>query len=139
MSSGFHFRREGTSFLLAWPDPDETPGFKTDFNYGFIEKILPQAVRRVPTFADAEVNPRRCWAGMYEVTPDHHAIIGPAPGIEGMFLANGFSGHGVMHSPATGRIMAEMILGQSPTVPHAGRLRAERFAEGDLLEETAVL
>ncbi len=82
MSNGFHFRREGESILMAWPDPEETYGFKTDFNYGFIEKILPLAVRRVPAFADAEVNPRRCWAGMYEVTPDHHAIIGRAPGVE---------------------------------------------------------
>ncbi|MFY9571138.1 MAG: FAD-dependent oxidoreductase, partial [Blastocatellia bacterium] len=73
MSSGFHFRPEGTSFLLAWPDPEQTSGFRTDFDYGFIEKILTRAVQRVPVFADAEVNPRRCWAGMYEMTPDHHA------------------------------------------------------------------
>jgi len=72
MSSGFHFRPEGTSFLLAWPDPEQTYGFRTDFDYGFIEKILTRAVSRVPQFADVEVNPRRCWAGMYEMTPDHH-------------------------------------------------------------------
>ncbi|HEX8186535.1 MAG TPA: FAD-dependent oxidoreductase, partial [Blastocatellia bacterium] len=69
MSNGFHFRREGESVLMAWPDPEETFGFRTDFDYGFIEKILPKACRRIPVFADAEVNPRRCWAGMYEVTP----------------------------------------------------------------------
>lgn len=139
MSSGFHFRREGSSFLLAWPDPDETCGFKTEFDYNFIEKILPQAVRRVPAFANAAVNPSRCWAGMYEVTPDHHAIIGPAPGAEGLFLANGFSGHGVMHSPATGRIIAELILDKQSSLSHSTMLRAERFDEGMFLEETAVL
>jgi sarcosine oxidase, subunit beta len=139
MSSGFHFRPEGSSYLLAWPDPEETYGFRTDFDYGFIEKILTRAVSRVPVFADVEVNPRRCWAGMYEMTPDHHAIIGAAPGVEGMFLANGFSGHGVMHSPATGKIVSELILHGTSSFIDAPMLRAERFDEGNLLEETAVL
>jgi sarcosine oxidase subunit beta len=85
------------------------------------------------------VNPRRCWAGLYEVTPDHHAIIGPAPGVEGLFLANGFSGHGVMHSPATGRIVSEMIVDGACRTLDASVLRVERFTEGNLLEETAVL
>jgi len=139
MSSGFHFRPEGTAFLLAWPDPEQTYGFRTDFDFGFIEKILTRAVNRVPAFAEAEVNPRRCWAGMYEMTPDHHAIIGRAPGVEGMYLANGFSGHGVMHSPATGKIVSELVLGTSSSFEDAPMLRAERFAEGSLLEETALL
>jgi sarcosine oxidase subunit beta len=139
MSNGFHFRREGGSVLMAWPDPEQEFGFKTDFDYGFIEKILTRAVDRVPCFAEAEVNPRRCWAGLYEVTPDHHAIIGRAPGVEGFFLANGFSGHGVMHSPATGRIMSELVLGGESLSIDASPLAAERFAEGRLLEETAVL
>jgi sarcosine oxidase subunit beta len=139
MSTGFHFRPEGSAFLLAWPDPEETYGFKTDFDYGFIEKILTRAVSRVPVFADAEVNPRRCWAGMYEMTPDHHAIIGRAPDVEGMFLANGFSGHGVMHSPATGKIVSELILDGASSFADASALRVERFKEGNLLEETAVL
>lgn len=139
MSSGFHFRPEGSSFLLAWPDPEQRHGFRTDFDYGFIEKILTRAVSRVPVFADVEVNPRRCWAGMYEMTPDHHAIIGRAPGVEGMFLANGFSGHGVMHSPATGKIISELVVHGVSSFEGAPMLRAERFAEGNLLEETAVL
>jgi sarcosine oxidase subunit beta len=139
MSNGFHFRPEGPGFLLAWPDEHETIGFNTQFDPEFIEKILTRAVDRVPCFAEAEVNPRRCWAGLYEVTPDHHAIIGPAPGVEGLFLANGFSGHGVMHSPATGRIVSEMIVDGACSSFDASVLRAERFAEGDLLEETAVL
>jgi glycine/D-amino acid oxidase-like deaminating enzyme len=139
MSNGFHFRPEGPGFLLAWPDEQETTGFNTQFDPEFIEKILIRAVNRVPCFAEAEVNPRRCWAGLYEVTPDHHAIIGRAPGVEGLFLANGFSGHGVMHSPATGRIVSELILdGESHTID-AAALGAERFAEDRLLHETAIL
>lgn len=139
MSTGFHFRPEGSTYLFAWPDPEETYGFRTDFDYGFIEKILTKAVSRVPAFVDIEVNPRRCWAGMYEVTPDHHAIIGRAPGVEGMFLANGFSGHGVMHSPATGRIISDLILDGTSSFTDSQMLRAERFAEGHPIEETAVL
>lgn len=73
------------------------------------------------------------------MTPDHHAIIGRAPGVSGMFLANGFSGHGVMHSPATGKIVSELIVSGASSFTDAPMLRAERFAEGNLLEETAVL
>ncbi|HJQ70946.1 MAG TPA: FAD-binding oxidoreductase [Blastocatellia bacterium] len=139
MSNGFHFRREGESFLLAWPDKEETFGFRSNFDYDFVEKILTRAVSRVPVFAEAEVNPRRCWAGLYEVTPDHHAIIGRAPSVDGLYFANGFSGHGVMHSPATGRIVSEIILHGEPRTIDAAPLGVERFAEGRLLKETAVL
>lgn len=139
MSNGFHFRREGEGILMAWPDPEETFGFKTTFDQQFIEKILTRAVSRVPCLAEAQVNPRRCWAGLYEVTPDHHAILGPVPGVEGFFLANGFSGHGVMHSPATGRIVSELILYGQSSVLDASVLSLERFAAGHLIEETAVL
>lgn len=139
MSNGFHFRREGESFLMAWPDAEESYGYRTDFDYGFIEKILTRAISRVPEFADAKVNPSRCWAGMYEMTPDHHAIIGRAPGVEGLYLANGFSGHGVMHSPATGRIISELIVHGESRLIDALPLRAERFAEGKLLEEAVML
>ena len=139
MSTGFHFRREGKGILLAWNDPEETPGFKTDFDTSFVEKILTHAASRVPVLAEAEVNPRRAWAGLYEMTPDHHAIIGPAPNIEGLYFVNGFSGHGVMHSPASGRITADLILKGKSDLIDATALSVERFREGKLLEETAVL
>jgi sarcosine oxidase subunit beta len=139
MSTGFHFRREGKGILLAWNDPEETPGFKTDFDPGFIEKILTRAASRVPALAEAEVNPRRAWAGLYEMTPDHHAIIGPAADVAGLYFVNGFSGHGVMHSPASGRITADLILRGHSDLINAKQLNVERFASGQLLEETAVL
>ena len=103
MSTGFHYRPEGLGILMAWNDPDETPGFKTNFDPAFIEKILTRGVSRVPVIEAAEVNPRRAWAGLYEMTPDHHPVLGAVAEVPGLFLANGFSGHGVMHSPATGR------------------------------------
>jgi sarcosine oxidase subunit beta len=139
MSNGFHFRREGEGILMAWPDPDETYGFKTAFDPEYIEKVLIRAINRVPQFAELPVNPHRCWAGMYEVSPDHHAILGPAPEVRGLFFANGFSGHGVMHSPATGRIVADLILHGRCEVLDTTQLGVERFAEGKLLEETAVI
>ena len=139
MSTGFHFRREGKGILLAWNDHEETPGFKTDFDPSFIEKILTHAASRVPVLAEAEVNPRRAWAGLYEMTPDHHAIIGPAPNVKGLYFVNGFSGHGVMHSPASGRITADLVLQGHSDLIDAKQLGVERFKEGKLLEETAVL
>src|SRR5205823_654513 len=139
MSTGFHFRREGKGILLAWNDPQETPGFKTEFDPSFIEKILTRAASRVPVLSEAEVNPRRAWAGLYEMTPDHHAIIGPAPNVQGLYFVNGFSGHGVMHSPASGRVAADIILQGYSDLIDVDQLSVRRFKEGKLLEETAVL
>ena len=139
MSNGFHFRPEARGFLLAWNDPEETPGFKTDFDVGFVEKILTRAADRVPCFADLPVNPKRAWAGLYEMTPDHHPILGEAPGVPGFFLANGFSGHGVMHAPATGKILSDLILTGKTDLIDASLLSLKRFAEGRLIHETAVL
>jgi len=139
MSNGFHFRPEARGFLLAWNDPEETPGYKTEFESSFIEKILTRAADRVPMFENLAVNPKRAWAGLYEMTPDHHAILGPVAEVPGFFLANGFSGHGVMHAPATGRILSDLILHGSTNLIDASGLDLERFAEGRMIEETAML
>jgi sarcosine oxidase subunit beta len=139
MSNGFHFRPEALGFLLAWNDPEETPGYKTDFDPAFIEKILTRAADRVPVFENLAVNPKRAWAGLYEMTPDHHPILGEAPGVPGFFLANGFSGHGVMHAPATGKILADLMLTGKTDLIDASLLNLSRFAEGRTIHETAVL
>jgi len=140
MSTGFHFRPEGRGFLLAWNDPEETPGYKTEFEPSFIEKILMHAADRVPAFENLPINPKRAWAGLYEMTPDHHCILGPGAAVPGFFLANGFSGHGVMHSPATGKILADLMLqGKTNIVDDVSVLAFERFGRGELLHETAVL
>jgi sarcosine oxidase subunit beta len=139
MSNGFHFRPEARGFLLAWNDPEETPGFKTDFDVAFVEKILTRAADRVPCFANLPVNPKRAWAGLYEMTPDHHPILGEAPTLPGFFLANGFSGHGVMHAPATGKILSDLILTGKTDLIDASFLSLKRFAEGRLIHETALL
>jgi len=139
MSTGFHFRPESRGFLLAWNDPEETPGYKTDFDDGFIEKILTRAADRVPVFENVEVNPKRAWAGLYEMTPDHHPILGESPEVPGFFFANGFSGHGVMHAPATGKILSDLIFSGKTDLIDASLLNFSRFAEGRTMHETAVL
>lgn len=139
MSNGFHFRPESLGFLLAWNDTEEHHGFNTDFEPEFLEKILTRAAERVPCFENLAVNPKKAWAGLYEVTPDHHCILGPVAGVPGFFVAVGFSGHGVMHAPATGRILADLILEGTTNVVDARALRPERFREGDMIHETAVL
>lgn len=139
MSNGFHFRPEALGFLMAWNDPEETPGYKTDFDPAFIEKILTRAADRVPVFENVAVNPKRAWAGLYEMTPDHHPILGEAQEVPGFFLANGFSGHGVMHAPATGKILADLVLTGKSDLVDTSLLSLNRFAEGRMIEETAVL
>jgi sarcosine oxidase, subunit beta len=139
MSTGWHFRQEGLGVLMAWAGSDQQPGFRTDFDPAFIEQILIHAADRVPDFANLAVNPRRCWAGLYTMSPDHHAILGPAPEVRGFYFANGFSGHGVMHSPATGRILADLIVHGDTDVIDAQTLNIQRFAEGRAIEETAIL
>jgi len=139
MSNGFHFRPEGRGFLLAWNDPAETPGYKTDFDEAFVEKILTRAADRVPVFENVAVNPKRAWAGLYEMTPDHHPILGPISGVPGLFLANGFSGHGVMHAPATGKILSDLILHGKTDLIDPTLLDLSRFTEGRMIQETAIL
>ena len=139
MSNGFHFRPEGRGFLLAWNDPDETSD-NPDFEPSFIEKILVLAANRVPAFENLPINPKRAWAGLYEMSPDHHCILGAVPELPGFYLANGFSGHGVMHAPATGKILSDLILhGQTSIVNDVSVLSFDRFSKGALLHETAVL
>jgi sarcosine oxidase subunit beta len=138
LSTGFHFRPEGLGLLMAWADPEEKPSFNTNFDRAFVEKVLTLGVSRVPVLEEVAVNPSRAWAGLYEMSPDHHPILGAAPGIGGFFLANGFSGHGVMHSPATGKILADLILTGTTDLIDAKLLDYNRFAEGRMIHETAV-
>jgi sarcosine oxidase subunit beta len=125
---------------MAWNDPEETTGYKTDFEPAFVEKVLVLAADRVPVFENLPVNPKKAWAGLYEMSPDHHAILGPVRAVPGLFLANGFSGHGVMHAPATGKIVSDLILkDKTEIVADAEVLNYDRFAKGSLLHETALL
>jgi sarcosine oxidase subunit beta len=139
MTTGFHFRPESLGFLLAWADPQESRSFDTNFDPSFVEKVLTLAADRVPCFENLAINPKRGWAGLYEMTPDHHPILGAVPEVPGFFLANGFSGHGVMHAPATGKILADLILNGTSDLIDAEQLSLARFAENRMIHETAVL
>ncbi|HEX5708573.1 MAG TPA: FAD-dependent oxidoreductase [Pyrinomonadaceae bacterium] len=138
-ASGFHFRRverEGrtAAVLLAWPDPAETPGFREEFDDRFVAKVSALASARVPSLAGAAVDRSLCRAGLYEMTPDRHAVLGEAPAPRGLFLACGFSGHGVMHAPATGRITSDLIMRGRTELVDVEQLGVERFAAGRLIE-----
>ena len=104
-----------------------------------LPQALSRAADRVPVFENLAVNPKRAWAGLYEMTPDHHPILGESPEVPGFYFANGFSGHGVMHAPATGKILSDLILTGKTDLIDASLLNFSRFAEGRMIHETAVL
>jgi sarcosine oxidase subunit beta len=110
--STFYFHREGAGVLFGMGDPAEPPTFDLTVQWDFLERVTPVAARRLPALADAPI--ARAWAGLYEMTPDANPIIGAASGVEGFFLLTGFSGHGFQHSPAAGRILADVIAGRDP-------------------------
>ncbi len=139
IDSGFLMRKESGRVLMGWSDPDEPPGFNLAFDPNMIDMVAAKAIARVPCLERVRINPRKCWAGLYAVTPDHHCILGEAPGVEGFFLANGFSGHGMMHSPAVGMILADLICAGRTDLIDVGELGLSRFAEGRLIKETVVL
>jgi sarcosine oxidase subunit beta len=141
LSNGFHFRPakgSNTDILFAYPDKDEKPGSNTEFDETFIGKVYEKARHRAPFLCDTNVVREKCRAGLYENSPDHHAILGKCE-VEGLYLANGFSGHGVMHSPATGRALAEVILDGEASFMDVSCLSFSRFAAGALLTEAAYI
>jgi sarcosine oxidase, subunit beta len=137
--SGVLVRREGNRVAIAWSNAEEPPGFNAAFDPDFFLRFAEPLEARFPDVGAAGLDLRKSWSGHYEVTPDHHAIVGPAAAAPGLFVASGFSGHGVMHAPAAGRAIAEMIVrGRSETVD-VGALGLERFRRGALIHETMVL
>ncbi|HKS39795.1 MAG TPA: FAD-binding oxidoreductase [Blastocatellia bacterium] len=108
----FYFHREGAGILFGMSDPEETSSYDTTVSWEFLEKVTQVAVKRLPHLAEAGI--AHAWAGLYEVTPDAMPIIGPAHNLEGFFMITGFSGHGFQHSPAAGRILADIIVRGTP-------------------------
>ena len=104
----FYFHREGAGILFGMSDLDEPSSYNSTVSWDFLEKVTRTAVKRLPALADAGI--AHAWAGLYEMTPDAMPIIGPANTVEGLFIVAGFSGHGFQHSPAAGRVLAEMIV-----------------------------
>jgi sarcosine oxidase subunit beta len=140
LDTGVLVRREASGgFVVAWSDPDDLPTWDTGVDPRFLEQLAQRVGNRFPLLEDLPLDPRQCWAGLYPETPDHHAVVGPAPEAPALVQCAGFGGHGVMHAPAAGRAVAELVtLGACRTFD-LHPLRPSRFAEGDLVVETAVL
>jgi sarcosine oxidase subunit beta len=100
------------------------------------ERLLPRAVEVFPPLADAGLRSR--WAGLYEMTPDRHPIVGPTP-VEGLWVAAGFSGHGFQHGPVVGKLLAEMIVDGAARTVDVAPLALERFSTGDPIREGHVV
>lgn len=129
---GWYIRREGRGLLLAGPQDSES-SFNQDVDFDGQEWTAGRSLHRVPILEHSRIT--RGWAGLYEISPDHHAILGSFPELKGFICANGFSGHGFQHSPATGLLVAELIVEGEARTLDIHPLRPQRFREEDLVFE----
>lgn len=136
-ATSMYFRREGPGLLLGMTDRAEPSSFNINTDDEFLAMLIEQAVRRLPSIAHAQL--ASGWAGLYDVTPDANPIVGPVPEVEGFMMAAGFSGHGFMHSPATGQLIAEMIVDGAARTIDVSPFRIERFAAGTVAAEHNVI
>jgi sarcosine oxidase, subunit beta len=134
--TSLYFHPEGDGVLIGMSDRAEPPGFVTETNWEFLEKMFEQAARRAPSLAGAGV--KTAWAGLYESTPDHQAILGPIQELEGFWCAAGFSGHGFMQAPAAALLVTQLLLDKKSEIDIAP-FAFERFARGALVTEKNVI
>jgi sarcosine oxidase subunit beta len=140
VDTGVLVRREvGGGYLLAYSNPADPPGWDTSLDPRFLEDLGRLIGNRFPTLRDVPIDPRHCWAGLYPETPDHHAVVGSAEEAERFIICAGFGGHGLMHAPAAGKAVAELITEGSSSTFDLHAFRHSRFREGDLVMESAVL
>jgi heterotetrameric sarcosine oxidase beta subunit len=133
----FYFHREGAGILFGMSDPHEPSSYNSTVSWEFLEKVTRTAIKRLPALADAGI--AHAWAGLYEMTPDAMPIIGPAHAIDGMFIIAGFSGHGFQHSPAAGRVLAEMIVNGEARDFDPAPFSFDRFSRGSHEREENVV
>ena len=138
IDDGFHLRVRDGRVLLLWPDA-APPGFRTEVDEAWLAAIRGFVAERLPKLRDIPLDRSHCWAGLYEMSPDRHALVGKAPGWANLYLINGSSGHGVMHAPALGEAVAEIILDGAARSVDASVLRPERFAEGAAIQSSELL
>lgn len=139
LDTGVLIRREvAGGFVVAYSDPADPPSRETSVDPRFVEALAERVGNRFPFLESMPLDLRNCWAGLYPETPDHHAIVGETPDLPGFVHSVGFGGHGIMHSPAAGKAVAELVVNGSSTTFDLQALRPSRFAEGDVVVETAV-
>jgi sarcosine oxidase subunit beta len=130
-SDGYHLRVRDGRVLLLWPaDTIGASRHDITFDPAWLQGVVSRTRARVPVLRDVAIDFAGCWCGLYEMSPDHHAIVGAAPGLDNFFLMNGSSGHGVMHAPALGQLLAEVILHGRAGSLDISALRPTRFLEG---------
>ncbi|HLM69344.1 MAG TPA: FAD-dependent oxidoreductase [Longimicrobium sp.] len=137
---GFHLRVRDGRVLLLWPDePAEADPYAAAVQDGWVDEVVRRARERLPCLRDAVIDRAGCWAGLYEMSPDHHVLLGSSPEVPNLYLANGSSGHGVMHAPAIGLLLSEIILHGAARSMDVHPLRPGRFAEGEPVAGSALL
>ena len=140
VESGILVRQEiGGGYVIAYSNPNDEPGWDTSVDPRFLGELAELIGGRFPSLENARIDPRQCWAGLYPETEDHHAIVGESPGINGFVQCVGFGGHGIMHAPAAGRAVAEIVTQGACTTFDLHPLRPTRFDEGDLTVELAII
>ncbi|WP_243787895.1 FAD-binding oxidoreductase [Saccharopolyspora gloriosae] len=122
-STGFYFHDEGPGLLMGMPDPVETADPHTDDRW--LDGLADTVARRAPALS--AIGAAHRWAGLYELSPDHNALIGEATEVNRFLYATGFSGHGFLQSPAVGEVVRDLVLGRPPEVDIGG-LSVDRFA-----------
>jgi sarcosine oxidase subunit beta len=134
--TSFYFHGEGRGLLLGMSDPEETTGFRLGRSDAWLPRLGAAVERRAPALAGIGITGG--WAGLYEMTPDHNAVIGRAETVEGFLYATGFSGHGFLMGPAVGEVVRDLYLGVEPFVDVTG-LSAGRFAAADARPELNIV
>ena len=135
-TSSFYFHPEGDGILFGMSDRDEGPTFSTEINDGFLERVTEVGLHRLPALERAGI--KTAWAGLYEVTPDHQAILGAAVAVDGFWCACGFSGHGFMQAPSVGEQLAQLLTTGKSEIDLSALSHA-RFASGALATERNVI
>lgn len=137
-ATSFYFHREGDGVLMGMGAPGERPSFDVTPDRPFIEgPLLETAVRVFPPLEHAGI--ASTWAGLYEMTPDRHPIIGTPEGLSGLVIATGFSGHGFQHAPVVGLLVAEILGAGRATSVDVSSLGPGRFADGGVGREVHVV
>jgi sarcosine oxidase subunit beta len=134
--TGVYMHKESGGMLVGESDPKEPPGFQQQVDWDFVALMSEHAIARVPRLEEADI--ATGVAGLYEISPDHNAILGPVPGIENFFCANGFSGHGMQHAPAVGLVIAELLTAGKAASVDLAPYAIERFGRGSVGEYNVI-